>query len=463
MFKKTLLALTVAGLSLNAAASTLNAGGSGTLTTSQQLMSLEGSAGSTTIVFGAANKIEVDTTAVTDAVETLYLTLSKLKVTITGGTLVAGSSLVIEFNDADAATTTLTGSVEYIDNVAILTLDAAAKNLFNGTTTTFVKGDNLLVSGLTISPTGGVIDSDTAISLKVEALDNVNSSVSDSSTGVIATVVSQFSTAMTTSFGANSVDVGNDRLSFIDGNNDEQLSDSAVITVSSQTVDMFLADATAEKATSVITGSFGFLDTNADGKVTAADAGTSTASINAAFTTATLLGTATNFDGTADVDSVLTTTFTVDGKTQTLAPQTFTSSVSFDYTDALGEDQSFTDSLSAGAWTLNGDSAFIPFMPFNSAFAQSITVTNNGTVDGAITVDITANGETNTHLLTEVAVANGVTNITAGVKAAAATDGVTGNAAITVVTNSPSDDITVSALYYSKADADRGIVAVTNQ
>jgi hypothetical protein len=146
-----------------------------------------------------------------------------------------------------------------------------------------------------------------------------------------------------------------------------------------------------------------------------------------------------------------------------LAPQTFTSSVSFDYTDALGEDQSFTDSLSAGAWTLNGDSAFIPFMPFNSAFAQSITVTNNGTVDGAITVDITANGETNTHLLTEVAVANGVTNITAGVKAAAATDGVTGNAAITVVTNSPSDDITVSALYYSKADADRGIVAVTNQ
>jgi hypothetical protein len=456
MFKKTLLALTVAGLSLNAAASVIDAGGLGDLTTNQQLISLEGSAGSTTIVISAANPITVDTTLVTDTVEGLYTTLAKLKVTITGGTLVAGSSLNIDFVDADGATTTLVGTVEYLGNVAILTLNAASVDLFDGDNTLFAKGDNLVVSGLTISPTGGVIDSATAISLTVEVLDVVNSSVTDISTGVIASVVTQFSAAIT-ELGDNAVDVGDARLSFIKADDGtEVLTDSSVITVSSKQVDLLPADATAEKATSVLVGSFGFLDTNADGKVTAADAGTTTASINAAFTTATLVGAATGFDGAAPTNSALTTSFAVDGITQTLAPQTFTSSVSFDYADALGEDQTFTASLAAGAWTLNGDTALIPYMPFDSAFAQSITVTNNGIVDGAITVDITANGETNTHILTEVAVANTVTNITAGVKAAAATDGVTGNAAITVVTNSPSNDITVSALYYSKADADRG-------
>jgi len=62
-----------------------------------------------------------------------------------------------------------------------------------------------------------------------------------------------------------------------------------------------------------------------------------------------------------------------------------------------------------------------------------------------------------------VATAMSVTDITAAVKAVAAANGVEGNAAVTVITNSPSADISVSALYYSKSDKDRGVVAVENQ
>jgi hypothetical protein len=97
----------------------------------------------------------------------------------------------------------------------------------------------------------------------------------------------------------------------------------------------------------------------------------------------------------------------------------------------------------------------IVFMPFDSQYAQSINVSNTGSVAGAITVDITAGGTTYTKTLTATATPKATTNISQEVKSFATASGVTGNAHIKVVVNSPSNDIEVTGVYYAKADGDR--------
>jgi hypothetical protein len=444
MFKKTLLALAIAGTAFNAAATlTVDANGSGTGTTSAQLISAEGAASSTSVDL---LDINVDVSDNTD-----YGTVSKIKVTITGGTLTPSTDATFLL---DAADLTANSTITYPDTkTVLLTLGGADV----GTAQGVADNQDIIIGGLSVALDSKVAGS--KVTYKVDTISSVGGAVIETVTGDVASVVTQFGASVTTKLGLKDIDVGDGRLSF-DG---AVKTDSLAVTATSALVDLLAADATAEKATTVLTGSFGFLDTNADGKVTAADAGTTTATINTAFTTATVVGAATGFDGAAADTSAVTTTFTVDGKTQVLVPQTFSVDVEFDYADAEAKDATFAKTLTGGAWTLNGDSAFIPFMPFSSAFAQSITVTNSGTVAGTITVDITANGDTKSHTLTAVAGAEMVTNITGEVIAFAKADGVTGNAAINVVTNSPSDDISVSALYYSKADKDRGIVSVVNK
>lgn len=109
----------------------------------------------------------------------------------------------------------------------------------------------------------------------------------------------------------------------------------------------------------------------------------------------------------------------------------------------------------AGSWTLDGSSDDIELMPFGADYAQSITVANRGTVEGAITVSIKADGKTYTKELSQVAAANSVTNISLAVAAFAAESGVTGNAHVNVVVNAPKANIGVKGVYYHKASADR--------
>ena len=132
------------------------------------------------------------------------------------------------------------------------------------------------------------------------------------------------------------------------------------------------------------------------------------------------------------------------------APQAFT--IASTYTDSSANAITVGAS-NAGSFTLDGSGADIAFLPFGSDYAQSITVTNAGTVVGAITVDLTAAGTTYTKLLTGIADAKSVTNISLEVAAFAAESGITGNARVNVTVNAP--DTVVKAVYYSKADGDR--------
>jgi hypothetical protein len=452
MFKKTLLALAIAGAAFNASAAlTITSGGSGA--DGQQLISMEGASNSTTVA-------PTDIVATLSLVGGTYASASKIRVTVTGGTLTPATDATFDWSVGPldlVPTSTITYPSSNVVELAF-TGGAAAETAVRAAANT----NTLTIGGLDITATS--FAKGATVSYLVEVLSSVGGAVIDTKSGVVTEVVEQFTADVSADFGTSKVDVGDDRLNFVN----DGVSEAVTVDIDSIKVDHLAADATAYAPTFVLNGSFGFLGTVAADIVTAGDVTSSTGSpvINAGLTTVTEVASdfAVDFDGVAAAATKSETiTLIADGKTQVLAPQTFTVDVSFNYDDDETKKGTFAENLAGGAWTLNGDSAYIPFMPFNSAFAQSITVTNTGTVPGAITVDITANGDTKSHLLTAVAGAETITNITGEIRAFAAADGVTGNAAITVVTNSPSGDISVSALYYSKADADRGIVSVTNQ
>ncbi|WP_440056246.1 hypothetical protein ACSLBF_15120 [Pseudoalteromonas sp. T1lg65] len=109
----------------------------------------------------------------------------------------------------------------------------------------------------------------------------------------------------------------------------------------------------------------------------------------------------------------------------------------------------------ASKWTLNGDSEFVEFVPFQDVYARAITVTNNGTVEGEILVELFADGKMVAAKKVGTVAKYGVTDISAAVDALAAENEVTGFAGIRVTTNAPATQIEVSAVYYHKDDKDR--------
>lgn len=442
MFKKTLLALAIAGVALNASAKlTIDANGAySTAPATSQLISAEGSQNTTSVALGA-----VDVTI--SGTVTGYASAKTVRVTITGGTLTPSTTLTAVHTSGDLVAS---GTVTYPTlNQAVLTLSNAGETAVQGS----VAGNVITLGGLSVAPTS--IAAGSTIGYKVEVLSSVGGSVIDSVTGTIATYTSQFSAKAVKTDGI--IDVGNERYTFdITGAATSKVAETFGITIKSKQVDINSVTS-AKPAKSVLTGSFGFL-AGTDGKVAATDlSSTGTTVINAALTTVTDTAATAITVGT---DSTATFTATVDGKTQTLAPQTFTVSTEFDYTDAGSKSQTFTATAAAGGWTLNGSSSYVPFLPFSSGFARSVTVTNKGKVAGAITVDWISAGVKATTTLTTMAVGQSVTEIASELNALAAANGITGDAALTIVVNSPDADISVNALYYSLADKDRGIVTV---
>ena len=442
MFKKTLLALAIAGVALNASAKlTIDAKGAySTAPATSQLISAEGSQNTTSVALGA-----VDVTI--SGTVTGYASAKTVRVTITGGTLTPSTTLTAVHTSGDLVAS---GTVTYPTlNQAVLTLSNAGETAVQGS----VAGNVITLGGLSVAPTS--IAAGSTIGYKVEVLSSVGGSVIDSVTGTIATYASQFSAKAVKTDGI--IDVGNERYTFdITGAATSTVAETFGITIKSKPVDINSVSS-AKPAKSVLTGSFGFL-AGTDGKVAATDlSSTGTTVINAALTTVTDTAATALTIGS---DSTATFTATVDGKTQTLAPQTFTVSTEFDYTDAGNKSQTFTATAAAGGWTLNGSSSYVPFLPFSSGFARSVTVTNKGKVAGAITVDWISAGVKATTTLTTMAVGQSVTEIASELNALAAANGITGDAALTIVVNSPDADISVNALYYSLADKDRGIVTV---
>jgi len=176
-------------------------------------------------------------------------------------------------------------------------------------------------------------------------------------------------------------------------------------------------------------------------------------------------------DGVLYVDyegAVTTDTIRIDVNPNSITPliaQEF--SVSADYFDAEADEEgedtfSAGEDVTAGEWTLNGNVVNIPYMPFAPGISQILYVTNSGDFDGGVYV--TAYDEDGTEYdlgMVATAGASSVTKITAQVKDALAAEGFEkGKLSIDVTVNAPDGDITVQAAY--NIGSDRGFV-ITDQ
>jgi hypothetical protein len=434
MFKKTLLALALTGLAGVANAATTAA--------TPAVVSQEGAVGQTaisvpnyTITLGAEYAVN----------DTFTITLSGAEFDTTSAPAISFSGFT---NDPSVGLLSSTStSLTYR-----ITAVPSPSEVFTGKD--FVLSGALLKTTTVTDAPGNIKLAYAAKTSTGLALDTTGTA-----TSTVVTSTAQFSSSVTKKLDAV-IDVENSRKQFTVGN-DTILTD--VIMVTPVEAVAAVHDAAYTGAMHVIKGDFSWMNTDTTAGVSAAELaaafsatgtdGTYTSTINAAADEITV--------NVADTTpEAMTATFTVLGSGVATAPilatQSFTVESTIKYNTALPAAKTKAmASASAGAWTLNGFDEDIVFMPFSSQYAQSINVSNTGSVAGAITVDITTGGNTYTKTLTATATPKATTNISQEVKAFAASKGVTGNAHIKVVVNSPKADIEVTGIYYAKADGDR--------
>jgi len=435
MFKKTLLALALTGV-----AGVANAG-SIAVTGGSKNISIEGNA--TTANAGKIDAADLGSVVLTPGSD--YITNDLLIVKVTGATfdttvtptitVSAGSSQFdfVDYSDAN----TLRLRVSQADHAKANTITVAGFRLVSGTPSNKQK-ITVATNAISVNPLIGNYDAAKAVEL--------------------GQFVNQLSYKITKLDGE--VSTGKGRAQFT---GTSALADELTLAATNDTL---AVDAlTFTKETHVIKGDFSYLadyDLKANGgdedgtvePAELANAITTSGFTSASFSINTGLNELTVKDTTLPAASS-TLTFKVIGQANggsvLKAPQSFT-------IDSTVADASTTVALataSAGSWSLDGSTDDIELMPFGSEYAQSITVANRGSVEGAITVTLKAEGKTYTKELTQMAAANSVTNISLEVAAFAKESGITGNAHVNVVVNAPSSNIGVKGVYYHKASADR--------
>lgn len=144
--------------------------------------------------------------------------------------------------------------------------------------------------------------------------------------------------------------------------------------------------------------------------------------------------------------------------TQTLSPATYGFSSVIQYTNEDGVAVAGGDSVTgaAGAWTMDGGSVVAYGIPNSASVTPFLWVQNNGTLAGAITVDVTCDGVITTGIDAGTAAANSNTSIGAAVQTAVdalATCGAGSRYDAAITVNATQANITVNA-GYKVANAD---------
>lgn len=450
MLKKSLIALAMAATgAANAAA---------TVTVTPSVVALEGhqmSALGNNVLndsdLGGANNVVI-------AAGTAYIVNDLVYLTVSGAT----------FDTTDiptvAATTAGTGSINFVDFA-----DANTAR-FRITTADWAAADSLAVSSFTLKTTGANTSSVIKFGAKAVSVNPLigNYDVANPVNGF--TFVNQIKNTVTPLDGE--VSTANGRAQFTVNPNQD------ILRVSTTDAATAVDALSVTKLTHVITGNFSWVmdyDLTANGGD--ADGVMDAGEIAAAFTSAAA-GAAVG-GGDAVVYTLnstlnqLTVTDTMAGGVDAgqdfkfnnvgyaasgsviASPQTFEMT-----TTVTNGTQSFSLApVSAGKFTLDGSTTNVAFLPYGANYAQSVTVTNRGSVEGAITVDVTANGVTHSQQLAAMSTAKSVTDISSEVKALVASKfgaDFEGNVSLSIVTNSP--DIEATALYFAKSDADRVLV-----
>jgi hypothetical protein len=139
------------------------------------------------------------------------------------------------------------------------------------------------------------------------------------------------------------------------------------------------------------------------------------------------------------------------------APQSYTTSVSFSYfsTGSASAASSATElaaTTSAGSFTLNGSTIYVPFLPYNSSTTRVVYLTNRSDQEGGVSASAIADGTGAVcpSFTVATAKANGVTLLTSGIDAgirACYGANFDGKVALTVVSNIPGGKAEIFSAY----------------
>jgi len=436
MFKKTLVALALAGLSTSALAVEMSATG--------QTVSTEGFAA------GLLTAGKVQATAVTAVLGAEYTAGDTIEFTITGGTFSDSVYKLVSTGatgagDPEVVTWGLLNSTDSKLTFRATSITSAGTGLTAGRTYSLegATGAELGVKVTSVSKDSTVVvasEAKTSTGIAIDVADD-SSTTANEDAATLLTGANEFTTKVNK---VNAqVDVGDDRLSFVSGKLPDFTIDYSKAAADVAPVTLVSTDVTIAGD---FTGVASIIELGTDGNLAGGDDVTLTIAEDKKSAKMTLTSATPR-----NLKFAYTLPAAAADKVALVAPQDFTATLLAKY----DVNSTIVNGEVASAWTLNGASPEIDFMPFSSEYAQSITVTNEGNVEGAISVDFIADGESTTKALTAVAAAKSVTNISAEIKALAAEIGITGNAKLRIVVNSPNDDITVSGVYYHKADGDR--------
>lgn len=376
-----------------------------------------------------------------------------VKFTVSGATIDTTNSvpLLTFLDEANDGTTMTLGLLSNVGNVLTFRVTAATGDHSAGT------ADTLTLTGVKLTTASAVAASDINLSYSAETSTGIAIDSAATNSAKVMKVVDQYVTkfASATDKLDAVISVAELRKNFGAGVYTDVITPEIAeySPVAGEAWDAGLRGLAPTATKVTVKGDFSFLDTNGDGKIAAGD------KIPAPFSGTVVIApdmqsfTVTGGAAFAAIPSTLTVA-TAAGDT-IIKNQSFTVESEITYLPKTGAAAKKKATLSAGEWKLDGANQNIELMPFGAEYAQSITVANKGTVEGAITVTLVANGNTYTKTLSAVAAAKSVTNISLEVAAFAAESGVTGNAYVNVVANAPAGNIAVKGVYYHKASDDR--------
>lgn len=458
MFKKTLLAAAIAGVSSSALAVdiTTAAGDDGDGNPVAVSYSAQG------VAAISDNQLDTDAAAVVFTLGASYAENDVIRVSVDGATIDTTNSapVLTAAAGAGAATTASVGFLSFDGDEMIFRVTSIPDQL--GTDNT------LTLSGL-------VLEADSASdSISVEYAAETNSGLPIDNTGTtsaeVISIDDQFAAEVTTAFDGV-IDVAEQRVLFDDAGTSDDLVIGLTDNAGTQQLPV-----TANELVHTIYGNFsGLVDDNGDALtaaafVTAAGGTDDTFTAEFAEDMQSVVLTQTVVGGA--VDATATVTFDVDGGSgaaaEAIATQDFTADIAV--TDGADPAETFASfaGVDIGEWTLNGAEAYIPYMPYGKNVGQILYVTNNGSQTGDITVDIRDEAGNVTSNVNVGQAAPGITRIAGSVltaveeatgKSLSAASG-TGSekVALTIVVNAPSADIEVYSAYNVNGN-DRGYVS----
>jgi len=449
MFKKSLLALALAGTTvLSANAATLT-GGVDTVVSAQGVAN-ETVATSADVVFTFVDAADVNGLSVNDE---LILTLS-------GGSFGLGTNISAVFADVSGGgdDIDLTADTTYVTgNTATIVLGAI--------TGAIVATDTITISGIVFN--AETLAASGEITGTVSLVDATTSQTIATVTETLAETADQFSVEVGAGL-SETIEVSEARLEFAAA----ATTDDLTLTVSEGANGTALSLATPTTVTYTVSADrgFGYLDTDADGEKDLDVTATSTVGADDTFAV-TFAADDSTFSvvqtvvGTLDTDPTITIPGG-DGETIINRDSFAVDSTVFSYTPLSGAAATFAGAtgLNAGEWTINGGSIVtIAGLPFGTSFSQYVTISNITGTAGVAELVAFVDGVSSTHTLTTAIAANGVTNLTTEIKALAKTQGwTTSNVSFEIVVT-VEDGIAANALYYVKSDGDRQDVSVSVQ